>query len=83
MSGTAAQPSHERKQRTMGELVGGLVEGLVTGIKDAFDRNRLADEFEAVAGKIRRGDLVSDEALDKANKTLQRMRDAREAYQDD
>lgn len=67
----------------MGELVGGLVEGLVTGIKGVLDRKRLADELESIAAKVRRGDLVSDEALDKANKTLQRMRSVRADFQDD
>lgn len=67
----------------MGELIGGLVEGVITGIKNAVNRDKLADEFEALAGKIRRGDIVSDEAIAKAAATLQRMRDARAAYQDD
>lgn len=66
----------------MGELIGGIVEGLVTGVKGALDRNRLATAFEDVAIKIRRGDLVSDGALDRANKTLQRMRSVRAEYQD-
>ena len=67
----------------MGELIGGLVEGLITGVKGAINRESLAKSFEATAAKIRRSEIVSDEAIDKANKTLQIMRSVRARYQED
>jgi len=67
----------------MGELLGGLVEGLISGIKGAVNRDTLANSLEALAGQVRRAEIVSDEALDKANKTLQLMRSVRARYQDD
>jgi len=67
----------------MGELIGGLVEGLITGIKDAVDRERLAKSLEMMAGQVRRSEIVSDEALEKANKTLQLMRSVRAQYKDE
>jgi flavin-binding protein dodecin len=66
----------------MGELIGGLVEGLITGIKDAVDRAKLGDAFIKVGEGIKRGEYVSDEAIDKANKTLKRMRSVRDQFQD-
>jgi hypothetical protein len=66
----------------MGELIGGLVEGLVSGIKGVIDRETLAKELEKLAGKVRREDIVSDAAIEQANKTLQRMRSVRSDYQD-
>lgn len=67
----------------MGELIGGLIEGLVTGIRGAINRDQLARSLETLAGQVRRSEIVSDEALEKANKTLQLMRSVRAQYKDD
>ena len=67
----------------MGELLGGLVEGLVNGIKGAINRESLAQGLEDLAGRVRREEIVSDGAIDKANKTLQLMRSVRARYQDE
>lgn len=66
----------------MGELIGGLVEGLIVGIKGAIDRAKLGDAFIEYGEGIKRGKYVSDEAVEKANKTLERMRDARSRFKD-
>lgn len=66
----------------MGELIGGLIEGVITGIKGAVDRAKLGDAFIKLGQDIKRGDYVSDETLAKASKTLERMRSVRDRFQD-
>lgn len=67
----------------MGALIGEAIEGIILGIKGAVTRAKLADAMESVANKIRREEIVSDEAIEKANKTLDRMRSVRDRYKDD
>lgn len=66
----------------MGSIIGEVIEGLYTGIKN-ITRQSLADRLEALATKIRRGDLVSDEAIEKANATLKHMQSVRDLYKDE
>lgn len=66
----------------MGAIIGEVLEGLILGIKGAVTRAKLADAMESVANKIRREEVVSDEAIEKANKTLDRLRSVRDRYQD-
>ncbi len=67
----------------MGALIGDLVEGLITGIRGAVTRAKIADALESVAGQIRRNEIVSDETIEKANATLERMKSARDRFRDD
>lgn len=66
----------------MGALIGAAVEGLITGIKGAVDRAKLGDAFIKYGEGIKRGDFVSDDAIDKAGKTLDRMRSVRDRFGD-
>lgn len=67
----------------MGSLIGEAIGGLIDGIRGVVTREKLAKSFEDMAGKIRRSELVSDEAIEQANKTLEKMRVIRDQYQDD
>lgn len=64
----------------MGAIIGEVVEGLISGIRGAVTRAKVAKTLESIAAKIRRGQLVSDEALSKANATLDKMRASRAKY---
>lgn len=67
----------------MGALIGEVVEGLITGIRGAVTRAKVADALESVAGKIRRSEIVSDEAIEKANVTWERMKSVRDKFKDE
>ncbi len=51
----------------MGALIGELIVDIVGGIKNAT-RESLAAAMRAAADKVERGDLVADDALERANK---------------
>ena len=64
----------------MGALIGEAVEGIIRGIQGAIDRRKLGEAFVAFGEGVKRGDLVSDEALENAQKTLDRLRDVRDRF---
>lgn len=66
----------------MGSIIGEAVEGIILGIKGAIDRARLGDAFIEYGEGIKRGQYVSDEALEKAQKTLDRMKSVRDRFRD-
>lgn len=67
----------------MGALIGDVVEGLIVGIKGAVTRAKIADAMESIAGQIRRNEIVSDETIEKANETLERMKSVRDKFKDE
>lgn len=56
----------------MGALIGELIVDVVSGIKDAT-RGSIAAAMRAAADKVERGDLVPDEALERANKDQDKL----------
>jgi hypothetical protein len=56
----------------MGALIGELIVDVVSGIKNA-SRESLAAAMRAAADKVERGDLVADEALERANKDQSKL----------
>jgi hypothetical protein len=56
----------------MGAIIGELIVDVISGVKDAT-RNSIAAAMRAAADKVERGDLVPDEALDRAKKDQGRL----------
>ena len=56
----------------MGALIGELIVDIVSGIKNAT-RESIAAAMRASADKVERGDLVADEALERANKDQSKL----------
>ena len=56
----------------MGALIGELIVDIVSGIKNAT-RESIAAAMCASADKVERGDLVADEALERANKDQSKL----------
>lgn len=56
----------------MGALIGELIVDVVSGIKNAT-RESIAAAMRAAADKVERGDLVADEALERANKDQDKL----------
>lgn len=56
----------------MGALIGELIVDIVSGIKNAT-RESIAAAMRASADKVERGDLVADDALERASKDQDRL----------
>ena len=56
----------------MGALIGELIVDVVSGIQDAT-RESIAAAMRAAADKVERGDLVPDEALERATKDQDKL----------
>ena len=56
----------------MGALIGELIVDIVSGIKNAT-RESIAAAMRAAADKVERGDLVADEALERAKKDQSKL----------
>lgn len=56
----------------MGALIGELIVDVVSGIKNAT-RESIAAAMRASADKVERGDLVADDALERASKDQDRL----------
>ncbi len=56
----------------MGALIGELIVDIVSGIKNAT-RESIAAAMRASADKVERGDLVADDALERANKDQSKL----------
>jgi len=56
----------------MGALIGELIVDIVSGLKNAT-RQSLAAAMRAAADKVERGDLVPDEALERATQDQDKL----------